>query len=213
MKKINKILTNVLLGALTLSSLGLANVQAQTTDTDASITITDGEITPIFPDIAINFPGKTFSFADYFGTEAYNVAATSGSLALGMNDQRSLNGITDGWKVTAALSDFSKDGGGKSLGKSTFISLLNGTPVKNAEFVSTIAPPIVEEVIKLQSGAGPVNIWFANRGPEKADAVGVDKWTLNYEGSNIKLTIPNDELVEGSHSAIITWTFSATIGE
>lgn len=213
MKKTNKFLTNVLLGALTLSSLGLANVQAEEVDptTKASITIDDGEITPTFPDGAINFPGKTFSFTDFFGSEAYNVKANSGSLTLGVNDQRSLNGITDGWKLTAQLSSFTKDGEGKTLGEETYISLLEGEIAENP--FEGITAPTVSENIELYAGSDATSIWSADRGPDKVDAVGVDEWTLNYKTSNIKLTIPNDELVEGSHSAIITWTFSDTIAE
>lgn len=217
MKKAYKILTNVLLGALTLSSLGLANVQAGEVvpdpSTDASVKIEDGKITDTYETTALTFDGLEFSFATFFGSSPSTTTATGGNIKLKVDDQRSLNGITNGWKLTAKLSPFKnkKDQeGAKSLGENTFISLKDGV-LSKATYDKIDDPKVANTTIQLYAKEEETKIWFADRGENKL--VGVDEWTLTFPHENILLTIPNDELVGGEHEATITWTFSATIDD
>lgn len=224
MKKTNKILTNVLLGALTLSSLGLANVQAGEVEptvvpkTEASVKIADGIIEDTNNTTALTFDGPGFSFKTFFGDSPSTTNAKDGKVELIVNDQRSLNNITDGWKLTAQLSAFSRTEGGESLGKGTFISLNNGVPSTEFAFKEEIiAPEVSSDSIELKAGGVSERIWSASRvrvvDEKLLSPVGVDEWTLIFPAEKISLTIPNDELVGGEHKAEITWVFSNTFAE
>lgn len=216
MKKFTKLGSFALLTALTVSNLGTGILHAQTDSggtiqTQASISIEDGVITPTLPSEALTFPSYTFSFRDYFGETDYSQSAQTGQLSFSVDDQRSLNGLTDGWKVTAKLSKFETEGTGQTLGTGTFITLSGGAPILAEDAYNGITPPtVLASDIELKNEADTL-IWSAKRGTDNLEAVGVDKWDLNYLNENIKLTIPAKELVSGNHTAKITWTFSDTI--
>lgn len=210
LKKRMKMMLVTALGASVLFSAQNISVSAQTVDTNANVTITDGEITPTLPTGTLTFPAHTFSFAEFFGAgTSYNKTAESGTVSLSVDDQRSLNGITDGWKITASLSSFNRTGGGLSLGNNTTITFNSVDPVKVNTYNASVQPQGVS--IPLTADGQAVNFLSANRGVDKVDFVGLDTWTLDYANTDISLAIPDTDLVDGEHTATITWVFSDTI--
>lgn len=108
-------------------------------------------------------------------------------------------GTGAGWKVTAKMGSFRKDGADTLNG--SYITLLNGSPIS---VNMTLAPPVAEQsvvlrtdnvsapVISAQAGAGMgtwVNRWYPATG----------------DNTYVTLTVPGGTATTGAHTATITW--------
>lgn len=136
------------------------------------------------------------------GTATYN--STTLRPFIQVSDRR---GTGEGWNVTAQLSNFAFEGENTLSGAA--LNFTDGEVISN----STSAAPAAEDSVVLSAGGDAATVVTAE------EDAGLGSWITRWypsdtaptgENDNVRLEVPSGAATLGDHTAVITWTLSAT---
>lgn len=194
-----KLVTAAALLLVTLSGTQVLAQEVVDTDTSEVNVSFDIEATPL----RINSVSDII-FGNHPLTVVEQIIDATNPLDLSLTDNRGFQ-TSQGWNLTATLSEFTEEGASAGSLPGAYITLLS--PTATGESTTLVEPQLSTPVI-LQSNGAEALVANADRAVD-GESSGVGTWNINWVTSeNITLTILENTASPGTHNAQVTWTLN-----
>ena len=190
--KNRKVLSLLILLALSVSILTPQVARAETSNTNATISF-EGGLLKLITAPNLNFgSGHTIKSVD----TTYPLEAVSAEAAdpIHVSD---LTGTGAGWDLSVSLSSFKDGGTNLSLG-GAYITI-EGQDIVGVNG-NTAPAPAAQDPVRITSDETPVSLIKAGPGTGMAD------WQSKLTPENTSLTVLSGRVTTGTHTAIVSWT-------